>query len=232
MFMQNQTAFAECENIVAFSKAGRKTASRVRSGLISGVKIETADGWRAVETLSEGDAVYTFDGDLRPIRRIERRAFGADLQDVYPDGLLFVPGGAMDNCEELYLLPDQHLLIESEAADAVFGTPITLLPAAALEGARGIQRVLPVDLIEVFTLIFDEDEVLYANTGMMMHCPASRTDADGRVSPFFKTLTAEQGSALIALIDAGTLSTADLVSEPKARVSVFRGAKSRMATAA
>ena len=85
------------------------------------------------------------------------------------------------------------------------------MPASALEGHCGIRRVMPVDLIEVVTLHFDEEEVVYANSGAMVHCrPVQRKageDPGPGPSAFFPVLDEEGARGLIALMRARSLSS-------------------------
>lgn len=207
MSLHDQTAFDRSDDVSLAGAVFFKRPRRLGAGLIAGTQVETAEGWKTVERVRTGEKVHTYDGGLRPVRRIERTVFGAEVRQVFPDGLLMVPGGALDNCDAFYLLPDQHVLLESVIAAEVLGAPSTLVPAAALEGYRGIMRVMPVDLIEVITLLFDEEEVVFANTGTMMHCPP-RASAGAAMrgavrSAFFPVLQMDRARALVELMADG-----------------------------
>ena len=69
MFMPSTSAFANADRAVLNVLPPLRQAA----GLTTGSLIETAAGWRAVETLVPGDRVQTFDGGLRAIRRVARR---------------------------------------------------------------------------------------------------------------------------------------------------------------
>ncbi len=165
------------------------------AGLIAGTLVETAAGWRCVELLRVGDRVHTYDGGLRQVRRIERAYYGAEDGGYDLDGILHVPGGALDNCDDMFVMPEQMLMIESQVADELLGTPAVLMPAAALEGFSGITRRRPQGLVEAITLGFDDEEVVFANSGMLAHCPNGATKSD-----FFTTLDNEQAKALAYLM--------------------------------
>lgn len=195
MFMQPNTAFAQAQpvdlDILLHSEA------RARSGLVAGTRLEAASGWRPVESLMRGDAVYTLDGGLRQIIDIKR-------EDMTPMRQLHVPGGALDNCAEMTLLPGQHLLIEADIAEEAFGSPLVLLPAAALAGYRGIAWQEGQERVEIVTLGFDEDEVVYGNTGALLHCPSTkRMRHTGTHSSFFTVLGMEQARALVGILSHG-----------------------------
>ncbi len=206
MSIHDQSSFAKIDEIILAGAVFAQRPKRLGTGLIAGTRIETADGWKPVEFVRTGEKVHTYDGGLQPVKRIERTVFGADVQDVFPEGLLMVPGGALDNCDAIYLLPEQHVLLESAVAEEILGNPAALVPASALEGYRGIMRVMPVDVIEVITLLFDDEEVVYANTGAMMHCAPQKTAGvamrGGVSSAFFQVLTMERARALVALMAA------------------------------
>ena len=111
-----------------------------------------------------------------------------------PDGLILVPGGALDNCEDFYLLPGAHVLLSGSAVAAITGDAAALVRAEDLAGHGGIGRALPVDGIEVVRFGFDEEEVIWANTGVLVHCPADDRDP---VSGVFPVLDAEAARVLL-----------------------------------
>ena len=208
MFMQNQKDFAVATNAAAMIdlEAVMFPAALTRSGLIEGTRVEAADGWRAVETLMRGDAVYTLDGGLRQITAIHRK-------DVLPARALRVPGGALDNCSEITLLPGQHVLVEDDRAEDVFGSPLAMIPAAALAGYRGIEWLnWQGAKAEIVTLEFEEEEVVYANTGMLLHCPeASQLALPRPISKFFNVLAMADAREMVALMnDAGAADFAQV----------------------
>ena len=69
------------------------------------------------------------------------------------------------------LLPGQTVMIESDVAEEVYGDAFALIPATALDGYRGIERVIPEARFEVITLHFAQDEIVFANIGALFHCP-------------------------------------------------------------
>lgn len=144
----------------------------VTTGLAAGTAVETHTGWRAVETLRPGDAVHTLDGGLRRIAAMDRTW----LLPVMHGSVLHLPGGAFGNCGDLVLMPDQHVLIDIHAHDPVVGdlpdTLGALIPALALDGYRGTERRVAPTPLEVVTLFFAEEELVWAATGVLLHCPA------------------------------------------------------------
>jgi len=174
------------------------------SGIISGSLVETQTGWRPVELLRAGDLVQTFDGGLRQVQGVERAYYGAAHGGFSIDGVIFIPGGALGNCEALFVMPEQHLMIQSDLAAELLGTPTVLLPASALVGFYGIDWKQPAGVIEAITLGFEQEEVVYANSGVLLHCP-TRTGSD-----FFTSLDHWRAKALLSLMqrDAGLLDEA------------------------
>jgi hypothetical protein len=195
MFMHSNTAFAQAQPVDLDILL--HTQSRARGGLVAGTRLEAADGWRPVERLMRGDAVYTLDGGLRQIIEIKR-------EDLTPARQLIVPGGALDNCAEMTLLPGQHVLLEAEIAEDAFGSPLVLLPAAALAGYRGIHWQEGRERVEIVTLGFDEDELVYGNTGALLHCPSTaRMGEQVTRSNFFTVLGMEQARAMVGILAHG-----------------------------
>lgn len=142
------------------------------SGLVAGTRVATRMGWRPVEAIAVGDEVLTFDHGLQTVIEVRREAVWTGTtacpQHLWP---LVVPANALGNLKETSLLPEQHVLVESDAADDFLGDPFAMLPAAALEGFRGIRREEPADMIEVVTIHFRRDEVVFANIGALFFQP-------------------------------------------------------------
>ena len=155
------------------SQAAAQFAGRGQQaeGIVAGTRIATEFGWRAVESIMPGDKIMTFDHGLCEVVQVQRSALWTGRktcpQHMMP---LAVPAGALGNATPMLLLPEQSVLVESDLAEAVFGDPFALIPSAALEGYRGIERITPHQRVDIFILQFAEDEVVYANGSGMMHC--------------------------------------------------------------
>ena len=157
------------------------------------------------------------DGGLRPLAEIEIRP----LWPTAAETLVHVPGGALDNCDALHLLPGQHLLVASPIIRAVLGMPHVLIRAGDLDGFRGIAVQQPATTIDMVQLHFSQEEVVFLNSGTLAHCgavhhPVHHRPAHRGGAGHFTTLTQEQASACLALIADGVLSTADLAAAPDA----------------
>lgn len=212
MFMPSENSFAVARRFTPVAFAGLPFAS----GLVAGSLIETARGWTPVEDLRAGARVMTYDGGAQPLAAIRRVSPDHGLRAGPGAELVRVPGGALDNCGDLLLLPDQQVLIHSDAAEAVLGVPAVLIRAAALTGFRGIHRIVPEAPVALIALEFESDEMVFVNSGTLLHCPARARGA--RVPPapgalvggFFPVLGAAQARALLDLMATGARSTADL----------------------
>lgn len=182
------------------------------SGLAAGTLLATPQGWRPVEDLRVGDKVLTFDGGLQPVARIHKgllwRGQGACPPALWP---LKVPEGSLGNTQELQLLPEQNVLIESDAAEDIYGDPFALVPATALEGALGIERHPQTGPLAVFSLGFESDEIVYLNGSTLAFCP-SRMDGspvpldeidDGSVLQEYCVLTDLEARAVVRELMAG-----------------------------
>lgn len=192
MFMQDQTRFSPkiATRITArIATPGTPVFTRnALAGLMAGTRLETEHGWRDVAMLASGDRVHTYDGGLRRIRTLERMFFDLDEAPGSPDLLVHVPGGALHNCADLLALPDQLILMESTYLDEKLDTPTALVRLGDLIGLAGIRPVRPLGMQQVIRPVFDEEEVVWANTGLLCHladgaqargffAPASREEA-------------------------------------------------------
>ena len=113
-----------------------------------------------------------FDGGMQTVVRVERSVLWNSPKNC-PEHLwpLQVPAGALGNQREMYLLPEQNVMVESDAAEECFGDPFALIPAAALTGFREISRVKLHEEIVVYTLHFEHEQIVFACSGALFHCP-------------------------------------------------------------
>lgn len=170
MFMQNASAFRRAEKI-GFSLNGLPAAPGLsRAGILAASLIETPQGWCRAGALMRGSLVQTWDGGLRPVAALER----SYLVPETGDGLIHVPGGALDNCADLWLMPGQAVLIGSDVVREVLEAEGALVPARDLVGFRGIGVGRTEKMAEMVTLRFAEDEIAYVNSGALVHCAGLR----------------------------------------------------------
>lgn len=188
-------------------------------GLMAGTKVASNLGWRVIEALTVGDMVLTFDHGMQEIVEIRRHTFWTDAPDTHrAQWPVIVPAGALDNRDEMVLLADQGVLVESDAASDIYGDPFAVVPAHALEGVRGITRAAPARQIELIAVYFAQEEVIYAEGGALVHCPANTVALDaflGADAASYDLLSAED-AAFVAeclvmedkMLAAGGMTTA------------------------
>lgn len=138
------------------------------TGLISGTLIETATGWRPVESLMPGKRVQTLDGGLSRLLRLDRRS----LEPAEDFRLIALPGGCFDACSDLVLLPGQPLLVDTLEDPVEGGAPYVMVPALALLAIPGPRPLRPRHPIDVLTPLFAEEEAVYAQSGLLIRCPS------------------------------------------------------------
>lgn len=177
-------------------------ATAVRAGLVSGTKVATVMGWRPVEAIAEGDKVLTFDAGLQTITKVTRIRLWSG-QETCPQQFwpLEVPAGALGNREAMKVLPGQNIMVESDAAEDIYGDPFTLIPAEAVEGLYGVERTKPQDDIEVIVLHFASDQVIFAANGALFFCPAFTDMVDAAFAeearPFYSVLPMDEARFLV-----------------------------------
>ncbi len=182
-------------------RAGCERLADVTTGLVAGTKVATPIGWRVIEGIVTGDRVLTFDGGMQRVVAVRRQVIYSDHSDRDPETWpLHVPAGMLGNRADMTLMCEQAVLVESDAAEEIFGDPFAMIPALALEGYRGITRVAPPARLEVITLVFEQDEVVFANIGALFFCPAQMDLLDDSGGTY-RTLPLDQADMLVDLLD-------------------------------
>jgi hypothetical protein len=172
MFMQDITKLTTAFSLVT-PRVGAVIPAPVLGGIVAGTLVEGEAGWCAAETLRVGDRLQTLDGGLARIIGLDRRVLAAQAETA----LIHVPGGIFDACSDLWLVPGQHVLVDT-VEDADHCAPHVLLPALALTSAQ-VRHSFPEVGVEVITPMFADEEIVFANSGVMLHCP-SVMDGAGR----------------------------------------------------
>ncbi len=189
MFMQDITKLKTAFTRVA-PRAAPVVPAPILGGIVAGTMIEGECGWIAAEALQIGDRLQTLDGGLARIHALDRRK----LQPAAETSLIHLPGGLYDACSDLWLVPGQHVLIDTVHDHTA---PYLLVPAIALTGDT-IRHSFPQAEIEVITPLFADEEVIFANSGVLLHCP-SVIDGAGRYpdNSFFPRLDAATARAFL-----------------------------------
>lgn len=150
-----------------------------QSGFVAGTHVASNLGWCPVEALRVGDKVLSFDHGMQTVVDIQRETLtpgDSSLPDVLRPVL--VPRNALNNRRPIWLMPEQGLLLDSDAALEVLDDPFAVVPARALAGFRGIRTAVPGETLSMTTLAFDRDEVVYVEGGLLSFCPYPRTILD------------------------------------------------------
>ncbi|MEP2530872.1 Hint domain-containing protein [Shimia sp.] len=151
-------------------------------GLIQGTQVGTRDGWVPVETLVPGAEVLTFDAGFQTMTSLIRDvAWDADRlcpRTLWP---LNVPAGTLENRDDLLVMPHQGVLIECEDVSDPWGDPYAIVPGAALDVLAGVERQELCGEVEVFLPVFEEDQVVFANHGLLLFCQSHWGVRDGKV---------------------------------------------------
>ncbi len=173
--------------------------SVIAEGIVATTPIATENGWCAAGRLTQGTYVLTFDDGPQELLSIHSQPMRVTSQQHLP---LFVPAWALDNREDLVLLPEQKVLIEADKAEELYGDPFAFIPAAALEGLRGITRFRPRQLMDAVVLGFATAQIVYASRGVMLSCPGDPfSDADW-YAPEYVAYTLSQARHLVACMMA------------------------------
>lgn len=154
---------------------GRNDYGAIAEGIVAGTLVASEIGWVPAEVLGAGDRVMTFDNGLQPLRAVRVSTLWT-AEDSAPRAVwpLSVPEGALGNRDDMLLLPEQAVLLESDAAEEMFGDPFTLVVAGALDGWRGISRVPPLREVKVVQLEFAAEQIVYVNGTTLIHCPGGQ----------------------------------------------------------
>jgi hypothetical protein len=175
MFMQDFTRHVPAQAIIP-------TPAPALGGILGSTLIDTAAGWRPADSLRIGDHVQTWDGGAARVLGLDRRPLADGSRAIV------LPGGLFDVCSDLVLLPDQHLLLDTGDDPAFPDALAVLIPARALEGRPGIRSVTLTQASAV-TPLFADEEILWAQSGARLHCPAVTDPHAAPDSGFFTRLS-------------------------------------------
>lgn len=189
---QGWSLFSQPDSVGQSADIGH-TANAQQSGLVGGTMLATSRGWMAAGDLKPGDLVLTFDAGLQQVTQIKREMPWDEAHEC-PQALwpLEVPAGAFGNDRPYYLMGGQHIMVESDAAEDMFGDPFSVIPASALQGVRRIEKAPPKDAMEIVHIYFSEEEVVFGEHGALYLCPSSRDVVDmafeGAKDPLYSIL--------------------------------------------
>ncbi|WGI20802.1 Hint domain-containing protein [Amylibacter sp. IMCC11727] len=136
----------------------------------AGTQILTAQGYRAIDTLSVGDEVMTRDNGLQAIRWIGSTSIPAAAMENDPNlrPVKIAAGTFGANMPETDLtVSRQHrILVEDWRAQVLFDSERVLVPAHSLVNETTVTNGATKDGVTYFHIVFDEHEVIDAQ-GLM-----------------------------------------------------------------
>lgn len=148
-----------------FSRSAGGAGTDPAPGMLAGTMVRTLDGVLPVEYLTPGDRIVTRSG--------ARRVTSVSVQARKMVELVRIRASTLGHDrpeQDLLVAPGQPILIRDWRAQALFNLPAAAIPAARL--ADGEFVCLETHRhVRLFTLRFDEDEVIYAE-GLELACPA------------------------------------------------------------
>ncbi|MEO1732521.1 MAG: Hint domain-containing protein [Pseudomonadota bacterium] len=189
-----------------------------QSGFLSGTMVATRSGWRAVDQITVGEEVLTFDHGFQIVTDIQRNLIGdTPVDKACSDRVIEIPTGALGNARPVLLMPDQGILVENEETVDVMGDPFAVVAAALLEGCGEIQMARPFGPIQVTVLAFEEDEVVYIDGGLLAHCPRPRcilTDPLATKETLYHVLSPAEALNVVSALGDSSGSAERFLHEP------------------
>lgn len=126
---------------------------------VAGTLIETPQGPRTIETLSEGDLVNTLDAGPQPIRWIggsETAGFGLHAP-------VCIGRGVIGNLRDLWVSQNHRVIVRGAQAELLFGESEVLVAAKHLVDGRRV-RILPRSRVTYWHFLLDAHEVVFAES--------------------------------------------------------------------
>jgi hypothetical protein len=133
--------------------------------MLAGTMVRTLDGILPVEYLTPGDRIVTRNG--------ARRLTSVSVQARKMVDLVRIRASTLGHDrpeQDLLVSPGQPLLIRDWRAKAIFGVAVAAIPASRLADGEFVCLETHRQ-VRLFTLRFDDDEVIYAE-GLELACPA------------------------------------------------------------
>lgn len=129
--------------------------------------VDTPAGPMAAASLGTGDLVTTFDDGPRRLCAVERH------QSAEVGRLVLVPAGLIGNADDLLLAPDQNIIVESDVAEALTGSPFAVIPVQALEAVEGVRRSRAARARNLVSLSFVDAQAVTVAGGAILVTPAA-----------------------------------------------------------
>jgi hypothetical protein len=134
--------------------------------LVSGTKVSTPQGPRAVETLSEGDEILAADGRILTLRGVMSTQVSQKRQRRSPHlRPIRIVAGALGGgvpTRDLLVSRQHRMVIKSAIAERMFGQSEVLVAAAKLLDVPGVFVDPTLEEVGYFHLVFDDHEIIVA----------------------------------------------------------------------
>jgi hypothetical protein len=138
-----------------------KGRSSLATGLYASTPVLTPTGWVPMADLSAGDIVVTHDHGLLPIVTIATETRAALWAVLFPEG-------ALGNEVAVILPPGQPVLVQTAHALPFGGEAQALVPAASLEGWRGIAPFVPPARETILQMRLSRPGLVQAGPGLIL----------------------------------------------------------------
>lgn len=134
---------------------------------VAGTLIATEFGLRPVETLVEGDCVWTRDNGLQPIRWIGKRSLEAEVlqrfDKLVPIRIRAHALGPRKPSIDLLISPQHRVLLRSGIALRMFGAEEVLVAAKQLLAVDGVEVATDLAEVTYVHILFDQHEIVLSN---------------------------------------------------------------------
>lgn len=187
MFARHDADFTQFTAAAATPKAAEPALKGAIITVTRDTLLDTTQGWCAAQDLTPGMELRTLEGGTA---RLNWRSKSGTCKHAF-----LIPEGALNNCSDLILPEATFVGLNTPEGTALTEAPYIAAPLRAFEGLRGIRR-LPTHRPATYDLGFEAEEMLWAQTGTLLHArPMAET--------FYDSLSFADTRALVALLDAG-----------------------------
>jgi hypothetical protein len=163
------TRVARVDFEAPFSRSPGGAGMNRPQGMLSGTTVRTLDGALPVDFLTPGDRIVTRAGARRVTSILVTTHKRIDLVRVRASTM-----GHDRPDQDLFLSPGQPVIIRDWRAKALYGVAVAAIPVERLADGEFVCVETHTD-VRLYTLFFDEDEVVYAE-GLELACPAFFTE--------------------------------------------------------
>lgn len=132
-----------------------------------GTMIATPTGERPVESLREGDRVFTRDNGVQRVRWAGHRSLtSAELEADPALRPVKIKAGALGNNmpeHDMFVSPNHRMLLADDRTELYFDEREVLVAAKHLTKMKGISRDKPADGVSYHHILFDQHEIILGN---------------------------------------------------------------------